>query len=95
MSCALDCFNELPGLSGAQKACMPRCPRGGSDSAKHACLHTYRYLDVSCLVFGADHVFLEPIDYDHRISTEAVGKQGAVQHSGEGPLQHATPEPAS
>ena len=41
-----------------------------------------RYLDVTCLVFGADHKYLEPIDYDHRISTEAVGVQGAVQHSG-------------
>ena len=57
-------------------------------------MHGHRYLDVSCLVFGADHGFVEPIDYDHRISTEAVGKQGAVQHSGEGPLR-ASMQPRS
>jgi hypothetical protein len=51
----------------------------------HAC--DCRYLDVSCLVYGAGNTFLEPVDYDHRISSEAIGEQGAVQHSGTEPLQ--------
>ena len=51
------------------------------DGLTHSCLQ--RYLDVTCLVFGADHTYLGPIDYDHRISTEAVGAQGAVHHSGD------------
>ena len=77
------CLAMLPLEPKGFPLAVPRC-----EFRCDVLLFFARYLDVTCLVFGADHTYLEPIDYDHRISTEAVGKQGAVQHSGEPACLH-------
>ncbi|KAK9822684.1 hypothetical protein WJX81_000366 [Elliptochloris bilobata] len=54
-------------------------------------IETTRYLDASCLLFGADKKFLEVVDFDRRRSSEKVGVRGAVVHSGD-MLRHSVCE---
>jgi stress response protein SCP2 len=42
-----------------------------------------RYLDASCLVFGAGRQFLEAVDYQSKRNTGRSGGEGAIRHSGD------------
>lgn len=42
-----------------------------------------RYLDASCLVFGASRTFVEAIDYQSKRNTARSGGEGAIRHSGD------------
>ena len=71
----------------AHEYCPIRCVLAGAPLTKQDPVGSEpmlcRYLDASCLLFGANHDFLEVVDYQRKSSTARVGPPGAVTHSGD------------
>jgi len=64
------------GSSGVWTSAAVLARGGSSAQPARSRRRARRYLDASCLLFGADREFLEVIDFDRRMSSGKVGAPG-------------------